>query len=189
MLTYLILTILVWGRKLSITPFYRGRNWGTEMLINLLKLTIMSSGSEIRPEARTLNCQNLNGDADLGESVMRERGETWAGMFPDGPGFLWIKGDKHPLGAFKWKRHLSTPFSPCSHPFWWRCPSSSLTAHCLSTLGFCCVVLGSAAAQETNAVTWVATQSRWGALRVRERRRVFEGNWKGCKSYVSFMCN
>ena len=108
-----------------------------------------------------------------------ERGEAWAGMFPYESGFLWNQGDSIP-----WRNQMEGTFV---HPFSATLSSllmevpfpSSLTAHCLSPLGFVVWSLGSVAAQETNAVPWSSHTEQVGCCQSQRKRRVFEGNWEG----------
>lgn len=185
MLTYLISPYLYEVETVNHPILQRGRNWGTEMLINLLKLTIMSSRiwnlQSLKPG---LNCQVSTLGDEIWVKVHEERGETWAGMFPDGPGFLWI------TDSIPWSIQMEATFI---HPFFAMfssldgalplLPDSSLPLNSR----VCCVV--PQPQQLLRKLTlWhgVATQSR---VLSEWKRRVFEGNWKGCKDYVSFMCN
>ena len=151
------------------------------MLINLLKLTILSSRIWNQSLKPGLDCQVSIWEMQIWVKVWW--GKRWS-LGRHAPWWVWIylESKRVSLGAIKWKGHLSTPFPPCSHPLRWRRPSPPPWE----------VRCGPSAQQQLRKpMLWygVATQSRWGAVRVRGRGECLKETEKAGKDYVSFMCN
>ena len=160
------------------------------MLINLLKLTIVSSRIWNQSLKPGLNCQVSTWETQIWVKVWW--GKRWS-LGRHVPWWAWISLEsrrQYPLEQSNGRDIYPPLFRHVLIPLWWRCPSPppwQLPASHLSGL-----LCGPSAQQLLRKpALWhgVATQSRWGAVRVRERGECLKETEKAGKDYVSFMCN